>query len=48
MTAAVTLWNTVYLDRAVRRMRGSGVEVPDELLAHVAPLSVAAALSRKC
>ena len=38
VTAAVTLWNTVYLDRAVRHLRGSGVEVPDELLAHVAPL----------
>lgn len=38
LTAAVTLWNTVYLDRAVRHLRASGVEVPDELLAHVAPL----------
>ncbi|MBD8641704.1 Tn3 family transposase [Sphingomonas sp. CFBP 13733] len=38
LTAAVTLWNTVYLDRAVRHLRGSGVDVPDELLAHVAPL----------
>lgn len=39
LTAAVTLWNTVYLDCAVRHLRGSGVEVPDELLTHVAPLS---------
>ena len=38
VTPAVTLWNTVYLDRAVHHLRGSGVEVPDELLAHVAPL----------
>lgn len=38
VTAAVTLWNTVYLDRAVRHLRGNGVDVPDELLAHVAPL----------
>lgn len=38
LTAAVTLWNTVYLDRAVRHLRGNGAEVPDELLAHVAPL----------
>jgi hypothetical protein len=30
--------NTAYLDRAVRHLRGSGVDVPDELLAHVAPL----------
>lgn len=27
-----------HLDRAVRHLRGSGVHVPDELLAHVAPL----------
>lgn len=38
VTAAVTLWNTVYLDRAVQHLRGSGVDVPDELLARVAPL----------
>lgn len=38
LTAGVTLWNTVYLDRAVRHLRTSGVDVPDELLAHVAPL----------
>jgi len=44
----VTLWDTIYLDRVVRHMCGSGVEVSGELLAHVVPLSVAAALSRKC
>ena len=38
VTAAVTLWNTVYLDRAVQHLRSTGVDVPDELLAHVAPL----------
>ena len=38
LTAAVTLWNTVYLDRAVWHFRASGSEVPDEPLAHVAPL----------
>lgn len=38
VTAAVTLWNTVYLDRAVRHLRGTGVNVSDELLGHVAPL----------
>jgi hypothetical protein len=37
LTAAVTFWNAVYLDRAVRHLRGSGVEAPDERLAHVAP-----------
>lgn len=38
VTAAVTLCNTVYLDRAVRHLRGNGIDVPDELLAHAAPL----------
>lgn len=38
VTAAVTLWNTVYLDRAVRHLRSTGIDVPDDLLAHVAPL----------
>jgi hypothetical protein len=31
-------WNTVYLDRAVRQLRAQGADVPDDLLAHVAPL----------
>jgi hypothetical protein len=31
-------WNTVYLDHAVQQLRGQGVFIPDELLAHVAPL----------
>ena len=28
----------VYLDRAVRQLRAQGADVPDDLLAHVAPL----------
>ena len=36
--SAIILWNTVYLDRAVRHLREQGSAVPDELLAHVAPL----------
>ena len=31
-------WNTVYLDRAVGQLRAQGDLVPDDLLAHVAPL----------
>ena len=38
LTAAVTLWNTVYLDLAVRHLCASGAEMLDELLARVAPL----------
>jgi hypothetical protein len=38
ITAAIVHWNTVYLDRAVRQLEVQGVAVPDDLLAHVAPL----------
>ena len=38
ITAAIVHWNTVYLDRAVRQLRAQGAMVPDDLLAHVAPL----------
>jgi TnpA family transposase len=38
ITAAIVHWNTVYLDRAVQQLRGQGVAVPKELLAHMAPL----------
>jgi hypothetical protein len=38
VTAAIVHWNTVYLDLAVRRLRADGVAVPDEKLAHIAPL----------
>jgi TnpA family transposase len=36
--AAIILWNTVYLGRAVDELRSRGEVIPDELLAHVAPL----------
>jgi hypothetical protein len=32
------LWNTVYLGRALDAVRRRGDSVPDELLAHLAPL----------
>ena len=38
ITAAIVHWNTVYLDRAVQQLRVQGDAVPDNLLAHVAPL----------
>jgi hypothetical protein len=31
-------WNTVYLDRAVGHLRAQEADIPDDLLAHVAPL----------
>jgi TnpA family transposase len=36
--AAIILWNTVYLGRAVDELRSRGEAIPDELLAHTAPL----------
>lgn len=38
VTAAIILWNTVYLERAVSYLRAQGRTIPDDLLAHVAPL----------
>ena len=37
-TAAIVLWNTVYLSRALDALRRRGEVVPDALLAHIAPL----------
>jgi hypothetical protein len=36
--AAITLWNTVYLGRAVDQLRSRGEIIGDTLLAHIAPL----------
>jgi hypothetical protein len=36
--AAIILWNTVYLGRAVDELRSRGEVIADELLAHAAPL----------
>jgi hypothetical protein len=38
VVAAIVLWNTVYLERAVAALRRRGQAVPDELLAHLSPL----------
>jgi hypothetical protein len=38
VTAAIALWNTVYLGRALEALRRRGETVPETLLAHVAPL----------
>jgi Tn3 transposase DDE domain len=38
VTAAIVHWNTVHLDLAVQHLRMRGVNIPDGLLAHVAPL----------
>ena len=38
LTAAIILWNTVYLDKAVQELREQGAPVNEGLLPHVAPL----------
>ena len=38
VTAAIALWNTVYLGRALDALRRGGERVPNTLLAHLAPL----------
>jgi hypothetical protein len=37
LTAAISAWNTVYLQKAIDALQASGVEIPVELLQHVAP-----------
>jgi hypothetical protein len=38
VTAAIALWNTVYLGRALEAVRRRGDVIPGALLAHLAPL----------
>ena len=38
VTAAIALWNSVHLARALEVLRGRREAIPDALLAHVAPL----------
>ena len=38
VTAAIALWNTLYLDRALNDLRCGGEMIPEALLAHLAPV----------
>ena len=38
VTAAIILWNTVYVDRAVTALRQNGYAIDDKLLPHIAPV----------
>ncbi len=38
VVAAIVLWNTVYLERAVQALRDSGNDVDNRLLPHLSPL----------
>ena len=37
--AALALWNTLYMERAVEHLRSREVSAPDPLLAHLSPMS---------
>ena len=38
VVAAIVLWNTVYLEKAVQALRDSGQEIDEKLLKHLSPL----------
>ena len=38
VTAAIVLWNTVYLERAIISLRNQGIVVDDSLLQYLSPL----------
>ncbi len=38
VVAAIILWNTVYLERAVQALRNSGKNIDERLLPHLSPL----------
>lgn len=38
VTAAIVLWNTVYLEKAIESQRAQGKKVDDTLLQYLSPL----------
>lgn len=38
LTAAISLWNTVYMERAVDALKRKGVRINEQLLSHLSPL----------
>jgi hypothetical protein len=38
VVAAIVLWNTIYLERAIQALRNRGKLIPEALLAHPSPL----------
>jgi TnpA family transposase len=38
VVAAIVLWNTVYIERAIKTLRERGQAISDDLLAHLSPL----------
>lgn len=38
LTAAITLWNTVYIERAIESLKRKGIPINDQLVSHLSPL----------
>lgn len=38
LTAAITLWNTVYIENAINLLKKKGLQLNDQLLSHLSPL----------
>lgn len=38
LTAAISMWNTVYMERAVDALKRKGGKINDQLLSHLSPL----------
>nr|QGW59089.1 TnpA transposase [Klebsiella pneumoniae] len=37
-TAAITLWNTVYIERAIESLKRKGIPINEQLVSHLSPL----------
>ncbi len=38
LTAAISLWNTVYIERAIDSLKRKGIPFNDQLISHLSPL----------
>ena len=38
LTAAISLWNTIYIERALDALKRKGIQVNEQLIAHLSPL----------
>ncbi len=38
LTAAISLWNTVYIERAIDSLRRKGIPINEQLITHLSPL----------
>ncbi|KOC89558.1 hypothetical protein NG42_11975 [Winslowiella iniecta] len=38
LTAAISLWNTVYIERAIDSLRRKGIPINEQLISHLSPL----------